>query len=589
MAELHCLLERLLEEDQVGALLDVIAPEPEHRQSVRRCWRELGTRLGQLAGELSRSPHFLVQREALRALGLAADSNVQLLRDRVGELVQQTRKSAVRRQAAGALARLLDRLRLGDAEGFLEMAWRLALQPAKIQQRILERVIELSPNATARSHLALLERTNAELVRGLAPIRIAARIEDLLRGGLGLWPETSAEAARGVAPHPVAAALGELVRVFRYLGGDRLGGSLAGLGPALETLARCEHNLLWDGDLPTPVQGLAASARGLGDHPTPRRLIELASGLETELASALARSLASALRRAAKARERRLETRRQDQMRPGDVLHGYEVAKVLSLTHCSVVGVGLCRRTRRPVILKCARPQICLRPVALDLFLREGLLLQLLPHEHVVRVEQVFEDGPPMLAIQYLPGRTLNHHLGMDCRWLLRRSLDVLRGLRHVHEFGVVHRDLKPANVMVVPSGRAVLIDFGVAYLAPPAASERAGQAEPVAGTPAYMAPEQWLSRPPVPATDIYALGGILYQILAGRLPFADDHWGACCAGHLRDDPAPLGDRVHPALRDMVRWMLAKDPAARPRSEDVREAIEWALAEGTGDWIGGVG
>jgi serine/threonine-protein kinase len=330
------------------------------------------------------------------------------------------------------------------------------------------------------------------------------------------------------------------------------------------------------------VEEAAALCRGLADSPTPRRLRHLADRLEGALSSAAAAALVHALRKAAKSpppRPRRA-TGPQAAISPGDVLHGYRVTEVLPPSNFSVVCMAVRVDTHRRVVLKVPTPSTWEQPEARELFLREGHLLQVLPAEHVVRVEELFEDGPPMLVIQHLRGRTLDQHMGMDRAWLLRRCLDVLRGLRLVHDADIVHRDLKPSNVMIVPSGRAVLIDFGVAYVPPEIVGAPLGGLELMLGTPPYMAPEQWKGYRPVPATDIYALGAMTYEILAGRTPFTCASYAAYRDAHLEAEPPPLGAAAPSLLADTVLRMLAKDPEDRPPHAEVREAIEDALAQG---------
>ena len=184
-----------------------------------------------------------------------------------------------------------------------------------------------------------------------------------------------------------------------------------------------------------------------------------------------------------------------------------------------------------------------------------------------------------MLVIQFLWGRTLDECFGAGRPWLLRRCLEVLRGLRHVHDLDVVHRDLKPGNVMIVPSGRAVLIDFGVAWLDPRSVTGEACDFECPAGTPSYMAPEQWRWERPIAASDVYALGVMLYEILAGGRPFERGDLDGFRRAHLEEAPPPLPPDVPAPLAATVASMLAKEPAARPSLGEVREAIEAALVQ----------
>lgn len=146
----------------------------------------------------------------------------------------------------------------------------------------------------------------------------------------------------------------------------------------------------------------------------------------------------------------------------------------------------------------------------------------------------------------------------------------LLEGLGHLHARGLVHRDLKPANVLVTSEGRVVLVDYGIL-------AEVARPPGEVVGTAAYMAPEQLRGAPPNPATDRYALGVTLHELLSGELPFSASGL-ALVVAHLEEPPRELGSDVPLALRTVVRQLLAKDPVARPSLAEVGRVLAEALA-----------
>ncbi|GAA1756447.1 serine/threonine-protein kinase [Luedemannella helvata] len=143
----------------------------------------------------------------------------------------------------------------------------------------------------------------------------------------------------------------------------------------------------------------------------------------------------------------------------------------------------------------------------------------------------------------------------------------VAAGLAAAHARGLVHRDVKPANVVLAPTG-AKLVDFGISTIT--GAEETSAE---VMGTPAYLAPERISGKPASPAVDVYALGLLLYQAVAGALPWQVDGQTAMLLAHLQDDPRPLpdvaGQTLPIELTTLVERCLVKDPDQRPAAADV--------------------
>jgi predicted Ser/Thr protein kinase len=572
----------VFEEDVLGPLFEVVPCGSERRRALRRAMQSLADRIVRLANRMASSGHFIVQREGMHALALAADSHVHVLRGRATELIVMAAASGSKRQAAGALARLLDRLRLDDPDGFIEVALRLFLQcprpkakPKAKPWALLTRVTELSPDPDTRDYLSGLERAARGLHAGPTALGAALLLEGILDEG-AKYEERAVGLPRRLA-NPVMEALEDLWRTLRHLGGDRDAGSTDGLGRSIEVLARCERNLLWREQFEPSVAELSRFAGRIGNPPEPEQLGRLAEALEREgFGSPLSLALIGSLRGARKAARRRDVVRARKEQECRD----YHLVKRLARSDLSVVCLGMHKDTRRLAILKFPTDKVLQDKAARRRFLDEGRLLRRLPAEHIVRVEEVVGGRRPMLVLQRLHGESLDRHSrARDRAWVLRRFLEVLRGLGIVHEHGIVHRDLKPSNVVVVPSGRAVLIDFGVAYLErrAPGPGESAG--EGLLGTLPYMAPEQWRGESPVPATDVYALGVMLHEVFAGRPPFAGSP-DKLRQAHLYEEPPSPGNDIPPVLGDVLRRMMAKDPAARPSLDEIREAIEAALGEG---------
>jgi serine/threonine-protein kinase len=151
-----------------------------------------------------------------------------------------------------------------------------------------------------------------------------------------------------------------------------------------------------------------------------------------------------------------------------------------------------------------------------------------------------------------------------------------LLGLADAHRIGVVHRDYKPENVLVMPDGASKLVDFGIAV--------SAGDSASVAGTPSYMAPEQWTGAPASPAGDVYAATATFFECLTGRKPYTGGNFAELALQHV-DAPVPA-DAVPEAVRSLVRRGLAKSPEQRPlhAEEFVTELEAAAVASYGPDW-----
>ena len=206
-------------------------------------------------------------------------------------------------------------------------------------------------------------------------------------------------------------------------------------------------------------------------------------------------------------------------------------------------------------------------------FVRESRLAGSLNHPNIVTVHDFFEDhGTPYIAMEYLARgslRPLVHSLSFAQVAGVLEGL--LAGLGHAQDHGIVHRDLKPENLMVTADGRVKIADFGIAKVTDEAqAGTVLTMKGTTIGTPTYMAPEQAMGQQIGPWTDLYAVGIIAFELMAGRPPF--DTGGAPMAillRHVNEPPLELSavvPAVDPRLSAWVAALLAKDPAARRHS-----------------------
>lgn len=209
----------------------------------------------------------------------------------------------------------------------------------------------------------------------------------------------------------------------------------------------------------------------------------------------------------------------------------------------------------------------------LERFQREGRAIAALRHLNIV---QVFDldvlDGVYFMVMEYVEGETLAQRLAQlrrrGERMPLHDVLDIIgavgKALHYAHENGMLHRDIKPANIMFRGDGSVVLTDFGVAKILDAASDITATGA--VAGTPAYMAPEQWTNDEPDKRSDIYSLGVVLYQVVTGELPFNAETPGRLMFKHISEPPPlphKLYDDIPIELERVVLRTLAKDPNDR--------------------------
>ena len=206
-------------------------------------------------------------------------------------------------------------------------------------------------------------------------------------------------------------------------------------------------------------------------------------------------------------------------------------------------------------------------------FLRESRVAGSLSHPNVVTVHDFFEhDGTPFIAMEFVPGGTLRRYAGvLDEPQLFGVLLDVLAGLQHAERFGVVHRDLKPENLLVTDEGRVKIADFGIAKAFDRArGATRLTATGTTIGTPDYIAPEQAMGEATGPWSDLYSLGCIAFELLAGDPPFADTESSmGVLLRHVNDEvPSVLtvDPGIDPRLARWVAGLVVKDPEERVRS-----------------------
>lgn len=258
---------------------------------------------------------------------------------------------------------------------------------------------------------------------------------------------------------------------------------------------------------------------------------------------------------------------------PGVTLsHRYRLTQRIAVGGMGEVWAADDIRLARVVACKILRPELTGDPEFLGRFRTEARITASLNHPGICAVYDYGEvsgadhylTGTAYLVMELISGESLSSVLSRLGRLSVGRTLDVLEqtgnALQQAHARALVHRDIKPGNLLITPGGQVKITDFGIAKVAHEAPVTRSGM---VMGTAQYISPEQAAGRDASPASDIYSLGVVAYECLAGRLPFHSDNTVAIALAHVRDAPPPLPDDIPPPVARLVMTMLAKDPAAR--------------------------
>ena len=252
-------------------------------------------------------------------------------------------------------------------------------------------------------------------------------------------------------------------------------------------------------------------------------------------------------------------------LRPGAVIGRFELVRELGRGGFGVVYEARDRELGRTVAFKAVvagtRAATCE-----ERLLHEAEAAARLSHPNIVTLYDVGRsESGPYLVLELLRGQTLAQRFAIGAvalREAVRIALEVAKGLAHAHAQGVVHRDLTPGNVFLCRDGQVKVLDLGMAHAF--------GRRNVEGGTPGFMAPEQERGAPEDERTDVFALGVILYRMLAGQLPYNVDPRSTASG-----DAPPLEIRELPALAELVARMLARDPVERPRDAgEVASALD---------------
>ena len=277
----------------------------------------------------------------------------------------------------------------------------------------------------------------------------------------------------------------------------------------------------------------------------------------------------------------------------GQTVGHYRVERLLDSGGMGKVFQGIHPAIERRVAIKVLHEEFRDQPSVVDRFLAEARSVNRIHHPNVVEVFDfgVLPDGRPYMVLEFLQGEHLGHYLqrvgAVSIQEMLFFAYHVAAGLEAAHAAGIIHRDLKPENIYVTSEGQGPsvkLLDFGIAKLIRTDGAREMTATGVMIGTPAYMSPEQAMGhhRKVGPASDIYSMGIILYELLSGRLPFDGDNEYDMLLRRFTNPPVPLTTRL-PGFPDgiwrVIERTLASSPAHRPQSaaglyEELAQAVQ---------------
>ena len=257
----------------------------------------------------------------------------------------------------------------------------------------------------------------------------------------------------------------------------------------------------------------------------------------------------------------------------------YEIVEILGEGGMAFVYKARDKQLQRDVAIKTLKPNYVNQEKFVDRFRREAQTAANLNHPNIVQIFDWGIEDEPYFVMEYIEGNTLtsiisgNRTVGLND--ILYIGSQVANGLKEAHKRGLVHRDIKPGNIMITPDGKVKVTDFGIVSLQNEESDITKTGA--VLGTASYISPEQAQGKPVSFESDLYSLGTVLYELIAGKPPFTGDSPIATATKHLTDKPEKLSNYrkdIPKALENAILKLLEKRPSDRFKSaEDLRALL----------------
>ena len=257
----------------------------------------------------------------------------------------------------------------------------------------------------------------------------------------------------------------------------------------------------------------------------------------------------------------------------------YEIVEILGEGGMAFVYKARDKQLQRDVAIKTLKPNYVNQEKFVDRFRREAQTAANLNHPNIVQIFDWGIEDEPYFVMEYIEGNTLtsiissNRTIGLND--ILYIGSQVANGLKEAHKRGLVHRDIKPGNIMITPDGKVKVTDFGIVSLQNEESDITKTGA--VLGTASYISPEQAQGKPVSFESDLYSLGTVLYELIAGKPPFTGDSPIATATKHLTDKPEKLSNYrkdIPKALENAILKLLEKRPSDRFKSaEDLRALL----------------